>query len=501
MKNKGIKNLIFGLLAQFVTISLGIIIPRLTLVNLGSESNGLLNSINNILTYMSLLEAGVGTATLQALYKPFSLDDKKSINRIMAATNYFYKRTGTIYLLIVIAMSIGYTAFIKTSISKLSVFFVVLLSGLSGAISYFFQGKFKIFLRAEGKSFIETNITTFTTIGVSIAKIIILNCYANVVLIQSTYFFFNLIQMLIIVFYMRKNYKWLDLKIEPDFEAISQRKSVLVHQISELVFNNIDVLLLTFFSSLMHVSVYTMYAMIFGMVKSVTVSVSDSFLYSLGQKFDTDRKTFLKYFDIYEVYNMSFTFAMFCIAYILILPFLKLYTADVNDIDYIDKYIPILFVTFYLMANGRKSSNIVINFAQHFEKTQWRAVLETIINLLVSIFFTVKIGIYGVLIGTIVALLYRTNDMIIYSSKLINRTPLITYKRWITNVITFVGIVLIVNKIDLWVDNYYHMIITGIILCICIIPLFLMINSIFEPKVAKNAIGLSISIIKEKFKN
>ena len=135
MKNKGIKNLIFGLLAQFVTISLGIIIPRLTLVNLGSESNGLLNSVSNILTYMSLLEAGVGTATLQALYKPFSLDDKKSINRIMAATNYFYKRTGTIYLLIVIAMSIGYTAFIKTSISKLSVFFVVLLSGLSGAIS------------------------------------------------------------------------------------------------------------------------------------------------------------------------------------------------------------------------------------------------------------------------------------------------------------------------------------------------------------------------------
>lgn len=490
MKNKGIKNLIFGMVAQFVTIVLGIIIPRLTLVNLGSESNGLLSSVSNILTYMSLLEAGVGTATLQALYRPFSVNDRKSINAIMSATNYFYQKTGIVYFVIVCLMAICYTAFLKTNINKLSVFFVVFLSGLSGVLSYLFQGKFKIFLRAEGKQYIETNITTLTTVGISLAKILILNFCANIVLIQSVYFLFNFLQMLFIMFYIKRHYKWINLNVEPDFGAISQRKSALVHQVTELIFNNIDVILLTLFTSLKQVSVYSMYAMIFGMVKAVTVYASDSFLYSLGQNFNSNRKVFNKYFDLYEVYNLSFTFSVFCVAYILITPFLRLYTDGVNDINYVDKYLPFLFIAFYLLANGRKSSSVVINIAQHFKQTQWRAVLESVINLIFSIIFVIKFGVYGVLMGTIIALLYRTNDMIFYAAKLIKRSPLIAYRRWAVNALLFLITVLIIKQINLSVDNYIHMIITGVILSVCIIPSFALINSVLEIKVAKNGMML-----------
>ena len=39
-------NIIFGILNQAVMIAAGILLPRLVLVNLGSESNGLLNSVN-----------------------------------------------------------------------------------------------------------------------------------------------------------------------------------------------------------------------------------------------------------------------------------------------------------------------------------------------------------------------------------------------------------------------------------------------------------------------
>ena len=147
----GIKNITWGILAQIITIGLGIFIPRLVLVNLGSEANGLLNSVSSILAYMALLEAGIGTATLQSLYKPLGNSDRESVNRIMSATHHFYRRTGFVYLLIVIALSIGYTAIIDANLSKISIFLVVLLSGLSGVLSYFFQGKYRILLSAEGK--------------------------------------------------------------------------------------------------------------------------------------------------------------------------------------------------------------------------------------------------------------------------------------------------------------------------------------------------------------
>lgn len=487
--NKGVKNIIWGIFSQIVTIGLGIVIPRLVLVNLGSEANGLLNSVSSVLTYMSLLEAGVGTATLQALYRPFAERDKNTINEIMAATHFFYRRTGFVYLGIVIALSIGYAAMVNTAIPKWQVFLVVIIAGISGVMSYFFQGKFKIFLAAEGKGYISTNITTITTIGVSITKALVLISGGNVVLIQSVYFLFNLIQMIIITVYMHKHYPWIDLSVPPSFELISQKNAVLVHQITELIFNNTDVIILTAFTSLSTVSVYSMYAMIFGMVKSVTVTLSDGFLYALGQSYNNSEK-FTRLHNVYEVYNMAVTFALFCIAGILILPFLKLYTSGINDINYIDRYVAELFVLFYLMANGRKSSQVVINIAQHFEKTKWRAVMEAAINLVVSITMTAKYGIYGVLLGTIVALLYRTNDVIIYAARLMKRSPWITYKRWGRNFLIFAFFTWISTFISFELSNYIVLVFSGIVLCLVIIPVFVVVNSIAERETAKYAFQL-----------
>ena len=310
---KGIKNAGFGILAQLLTIGIGIIIPRLVLVNLGSESNGLLSSVGNILTYMSLLEAGVGTATLQALYKPCATNDQDSANSIMAATDYFYRRTGKAYLLIVIAITIVYTFAVKTDLPRLDVFIVVLLSGLSGVISYFFQGKFKIFLSAEGKTYINTNIITTVHIAASIAKALLLYTGFGVVAVQISAFTFNLIQMLFYQIYMKRHYPWLNVRVKPDFDAISQRNAVLVHQISGLIFSNTDVLLLTVFVGLKEVSVYSMYAMIYGMVKALAVVLYDSYTYALGQSYNTNKERFMKMFDAYEVLTMMITFSLYCI--------------------------------------------------------------------------------------------------------------------------------------------------------------------------------------------
>lgn len=488
----------WGMTAQFVTIVVGIIIPRLVLVNLGSESNGLLNSVSSMLTYMSLLEAGVGTATLQALYKPFAESDRKSINEIMSATHYFYKRTGYVYLFIVLALSVIYTLFVKTSIPKVYVFGVIIISGLSGVMSYFFQGKFKILLAAEGKSYVTTNITTMATVGVSISKVIVLQLSGNIVILQTVYFVFNLLQMIAIALYMRKYYSWLDFRVTPNFKAISQKNAVLVHQVTELIFNNTDALILTMFTTLKTVSVYSMYAMIFGMVKSVTITISDSFLYALGQAY-SDKEKFEKMHNAYEVYNMAFTFAIFCITGLIILPFLKLYTAGITDINYIDSKVAILFMLFYLLANGRKSSQVVINIAQEFDNTKWRSVIEAIINLSLSIILTTKFGIYGVLLGTIAALLYRANDVILYAAKLLEKSPLVTYGRWIRNFCLVIVFMLIQSKMTLELDSYFKIMIYGGTLCAVVIPSFIGMNIVCEPQTFNYMYSLIRNVLfKEK---
>ena len=60
-KQKGIKNILFSLMSQLVTIGFGLILPRLFVVSYGSEVNGLLNSLSNFLICLNLFEAGTLT--------------------------------------------------------------------------------------------------------------------------------------------------------------------------------------------------------------------------------------------------------------------------------------------------------------------------------------------------------------------------------------------------------------------------------------------------------
>ena len=118
MSNSTIKktslNFVFGLLGQVITMLVAILVPRMFIVSFGSEVNGFINSINQLFVYVALLEAGVGAASLRALYFPVGKNDKQQINRILSATHYYYKRTGWLYLLIIFAISFLYPLAVRS---------------------------------------------------------------------------------------------------------------------------------------------------------------------------------------------------------------------------------------------------------------------------------------------------------------------------------------------------------------------------------------------------
>lgn len=495
---KGIGNIVTSMVSQLVTLLLGIIVPRLILVNLGSEANGLMSTVNQVLVYVALLEAGVGTASIQALYKPIAQRDRESVSAILSATDRFYKRSGTIYFAVVVLLTFIFPFTFDTSIPRTDVMLVMLLSGLPGVINYYFQGKFKILLQAEGKNYVLTNLTTVINVFTSISKIVLLSCGFDIVALQVMYLFFNIFQMLFIVIYMKRNYKWLDLKVKPDYDAISQSRNVVIHHISGLIFNNTDTLVLTYFCGLASVSVYAMYTMLFGIISGL-ISHFGGFNFILGQTFDTDRERYMKLHDLYEVFNMTLTFSLYCIAGIFILPFMTLYTAGITDVSYVDSYLPYLFIATHLLSNGRSSFSQAISYARHFKQTQWRSILESAINITVSLVAVKFLGIYGVLIGTIAALLYRTNDMIIYANKkILNRNPWITYRRWLVNLAVFVAVTFAADYLFSVVElnTYSQIIFWAVICCIVVIPVFFIIAFLFNRDVYRFAVSIIKPYIK-----
>ncbi len=483
LKERSIKNLFFGLTSFVITTLIGLLIPRLFLLSYGSETNGLINSVKQIFSYFTLLEAGVGGATLQALYGPMARKDKQEISAILSATNNFYKKTGILYAVAVVAMAILYPVLVKTTLPTSIVVWIILFQGEAGVIKYLVTSKLQLLLKVDGRNYILTNLGTIFAIGSNVARIVLMYAGFGVLWVQAVFCIIDICQVVFIVLYIRKHYGWLDLKEQPNYQAISQKNSVLIHQISGLIFNNTDTIILTFFCGLKVVSVYAMYSMLFGMVANVIGYISSSVSFAMGQLFNSDRKRYEKVQEVYETYYLSISFALFTIAYIFILPFLRLYTSGVSDIDYIDKWIPCLFVIFQILNYGRNTSNNIIDYAGHYRQTQWRAVLEMSINLIVSIICVYKFGLYGVLFGTIVALLYRTNDIILYANRIImKRSAWPTYRRWLRNILLLFICAYVGSYLPESYSNYGILIVYTAVVSVCILIFFMVINTVFEKR-------------------
>ena len=301
-QRNSINNLVWGIIGNLITSIVAIVIPRLFIVNYGSEINGLLASIRQIYVYLALLEIGVGDASVVALYGPIARQDHKSVNEILAATDFYYKKIGIIYAISIVVLGLGYPLLLNTSVPYWVCFWVIVLQGSGSVISYLVQGKYNMLLRVDNRNYVTTNLGTVTSVLTDASRIFLLLQGRSIIAVQTTYLIFNLIKMLFISGYIKKNYAWLNLKVKPNFQAISQKSAVFVHQISALVFSNTDVLILTFVCGLKTVSIYSMYAAIYGMVDNVVTITSNSVQAALGQIFNSDKQRFLKLQEAFETY-------------------------------------------------------------------------------------------------------------------------------------------------------------------------------------------------------
>ncbi len=483
-KKKIKNNLIFSILSKLVIIGVGLLLPRITMVNYGSEVNGLLNSAHQMVSYLTLFEAGVQAVALKALYAPVYHNNHEDINGILSAVNIQYKKTGTLYLSALIVISLVYALLIKSeSVSFLTAFLLTLFSGLGKVVLFFFQGKYRILLQAEGKSYIEANLQTIISLLTGIVKVMLLRLHFDVVLITGISFLISLIQAGYIVHHIRKKYSWINLNAKPTITALKEKNSALVHQVSALVFQNTDVLIITFFCDLKVVSVYSIYKMIVSNLSAILYVVYDSFSFSMGQFFQTDRKKFVKMLDAVEIYYTAGTFAIFAVATVMLPAFISIYTQGVTDIIYVDRYLPTLFVVVEIMSVCRMPLLNTINYAGHFQKTLLRTIIETVINLTTSLVLVQFIGIYGVLLGTIAALLFRCTDVLFYvNRKILNRKSWRSLAVQIINVLIFVVVVQVEPFVNNCVNSYAEAVVSACILTPALLAVYFVAQSIFHKK-------------------
>lgn len=500
-KNKRVVlNIITNLSYQAVIIIFGLLLPRLYLVKFGSDVNGLDNTIKNIFAYLALLEAGVGLSAQHALYGPVAKGRTDDINSVLCASRSFYLKSGIIYTAITFVFAAVYPLIIKTSLDYFTVFSVVILYGIPGIILFLLRGKYNAFLEVEGKKYIITTLAAITLIISNILRLVFFMFTDNLILIQATYCLPSIIQVFFISIYVKKNYKWINWKAKPNFKALSQKKSVLVHQISGCIFSNTDTIIISVMCGMNYASVYAVFSLFFTNLQKIVTSFTDSLTFRLGQLYHTDKEKFHKFYDGYESLYYMMLFACYTVVTAFLMPIIRLYTSGISDSAIYDNHtILFLFAMVTVFTGTEIPLQQLLNIAGKFDETKHQAVLEMSINIVVSIVATIKLGVVGCLIGTIAALLYRNNALIIFvTKKVLKKGVMKNYKRIIVNTVTAVVIILFLGTESCEALGYFYVIMRAVLNAIWITLVFLFVNVLTDGKSFLSMFGELKNLKKSK---
>lgn len=223
-------------------------------------------------------------------------------------------------------------------------------------------------------------------------------------------------------------------------------------------------------------SVYTVYNLVYSSLNTLLSTANSSLIFLLGQGQYEGHDNFVKLYDIYSLIYTGVAFVIFTISYVLIKPFVALYTNGITDVNYLLSGMAVLFTCINLLSASRATGSLLITVSGHAENTKKRSIAEAIINLGSSIILVNIFQVRGVLIGTIIALLYRSNDIIIYANKVIlKRNPWNEYKKIIIYFMLY-AFVLILNYYNpVNITSIREFILWAIIVSICITLLFVVV--------------------------
>lgn len=483
MKKKNVVlNLVVSMTTQLITLILGLVLPRLILLTWGSEYNGLLSSITNILRYLTLLEAGFNTATLQALYKTVAEDDKEHTSVVVRTSQHFYHKISFVYSAIVLIIAIAYPAVVNSTISYWEMFWIIILQGMAGVINFAFRASYQQLLNAEGKYYVISLITLMTTILTYGAKILAVKVFNNIITMQVMSVLVIFIQILVYAVYFNKRYYWINKNAVCDETLLENRKYYFTQQVAGLIFNSTDTFVLSIFCGLKVASVYAVYNLVYTALAQIISLIRGSTSFVLGQSYHKDKILFQKVYDSYSAMQSMVGGILASTSIVLIINFVRIYTKGITDIDYVDFIAAFLFSFNLMLECSRGASLASANIAGKAPETTWRYILEAAINLITSLILVQFIGMKGVLLGTALAGIYRTTDSILYTNQyVLERSSLGEFKMVsIDFLIYFIVAFMSVRVFAFDVTSYFELleiaIVTGIIIVLTYLVAFILFN-------------------------
>ena len=265
-------NTITSLLFQVTSLVCGFILPQLILHRYGSEVNGLVNSITQFLQVIALLELGVGAVIQSALYKPLAKKDNIQISKIIVSGSKFFRRIAQILFFYVIVLIIIYPNISNQKFEHLYTATLIFAMSISSFAQYYFGVIDRLLLTADQRGYVQYIAQSVTLVVNTVACAILIHFGYSIHVVKLVASIIFLIRPLVLRIYVNRHYE-MDRNITYDEEPIQQKWNGIAQHVAAFILDGTDNIVLTVFSTLTNVSIYSVYHLIIYGVKNLFLSL------------------------------------------------------------------------------------------------------------------------------------------------------------------------------------------------------------------------------------
>ena len=333
MKNKvTLVNMISSLALQICTIISGFIIPKIILSYFGSDTNGLISSLNQFLSYISLLVGGVTGVVAANLYKPLVNGDNQKLSAVVVTSKKFFNKVGAIFIAYTFCLAIVYPLVFKMDFWY--VFFLTVILSMNLLVQYMFSITLRTLLNADKKLYIVSFTQIISTILNTILAYVSVKIYPSIHLLKLISGLLFFAQPVIYGRYIRKCYS-IDWSAEADNQLLKERWNGFAINLAAFIHNSTDISILTFFTNLATVSIYNIYSLVAVGLKSLVQALTSGINATIGHAYAReDWDELNQKMDLYEYIVFLLVSFLFTVGALLITPFAMLYTSGIYDADY-----------------------------------------------------------------------------------------------------------------------------------------------------------------------
>ncbi|MBQ8117272.1 MAG: oligosaccharide flippase family protein [Lachnospiraceae bacterium] len=407
-KKNAISGTMFGILLKVTQILFQFIIRTIFIRSLGAEYLGLNSLFSAVLQVLNLAELGVSSALVFSMYRPIAENDSEKICQLMNLYKRYYRVIGLVVFMTGVVLIPFLPHLIKGTVPPDINLYVIYAMNLAATVlSYWLFAYRNSLLVAHQRNDIISIITIVVNLCLYGLQITCLLIFKNYYLYLSL----NIIAQIAINIITAITSK----KFYPDYSpngtvSKEEQKSInakvrdlFTSRIGSVINHSADSIVISSFLGLELLAIYQNYYYIISALMAMfsiffaacTAGIGNSLLV----KDEKHNRTLL--YNINHIVFMAVSF--FCCCFVSVCqPFMKLWVGEDLMLDF---SFVILFAV-YLFAEEAPRTLIVFKDAGGiWRHDRFRPLLSATFNLMMNIVLSQFIGLYGIIISTISALM------------------------------------------------------------------------------------------------